>query len=216
MAPNLMNIEEQVKHYYRYTENYDWTRATDAFVGPETVFHWTRSTEILKLVNKFTSHGRYLDVGCGTALITRRLPLGTIGIDLNPRNLQKAKHYATKARFIHCDAEGTIPLRDQSMEVAVCTETLEHLLYPQYALKEVNRVLKPKGILLGSVPGQSPIWKLRWMSKSSNSFDEEPYHKHYSRNEVEKLLIRYFSIQKLYSKFFQMNWYFIALKKENF
>ncbi len=216
MAPNLKNLEDQVKYYYRYTESYDWTRAADTFIGPETIFHWTRCTETLKLAKKLNHHGRYLDVGCGTALITRSLPSGTIGIDLNPRNLQKAKQYAAKARFIQCDAEGTIPLRDQSLDLAVCTETLEHLLYPHQALKEVNRVLKTNGVLIGSVPGRSPIWKLRWISRAKNSFHEEPYHKHYARDEVERLLSQYFTIQKLYSKYFQMNWFFVALKKETF
>ncbi len=210
-----MNLEEQVKHYYLYTENYDWTHAINTFVGPETIFHRTRCKETLKLIKKANTHGRYLDVGCGTALITRRLPPGTVGIDLNPRNLQKAKKYAAKARFIHCDAEGTIPLRDQSMEVAVCTETLEHLLYPNQALKEVYRILKPGGVLFGSVPGRGPIWNLRWISRSSNSFSEEPYHKHYGQEEVETLLNEYFTIQKLYSKNLRMNWFFVALKKEN-
>lgn len=214
MEPNLKNLEEQVKHYYRCTENYDWTRAVDRFIGPETIFHWTRCRETLKLVKKVNHRGCYIDVGCGTALITRSLPSGTVGIDLNPRNLQKAKQYAVNARFIHCDAEGAIPLRDQSLDVAVCTETLEHLLYPDQALKEINRVLKPKGVFLGSVPGRSPIWKLRWTSRSSNSFNEEPYHKHYSRDEVEMLLSQYFNIQKLYSKYIQMNWFFVAVKKE--
>jgi SAM-dependent methyltransferase len=214
MTPNPLNQEEQVNHYYRCTENYDWTRAVDKFIGPETIFHWVRCTETLKLVNKANSSGRYLDVGCGTALITRHLPPGTVGIDLNPRNLQKAKQYAADTRFIHCDAEGTIPLRDQSLDVVVCTETLEHLLYPHHALKEINRVLKPKGTLIGSVPGRSPIWELRWTSRSSNSFIEEPYHKHYYRDEVEMLLTQFFTIQKLYSKYFKMNWFFVAAKKE--
>ncbi len=209
-----MTLEEQVKHYYRCTENYDWTRAADRFIGLETIFHRTRCTETLKLVKEVKHHGRYLDVGCGTALITRSLPSGTVGIDINPRNLQKAKQYAAQARFVLCDAEGTIPLRDQSIAVAICTESLEHLLYPLQALKEIYRVLKPKGVLVGSVPGRSPIWKLRWTSRSRDSFNEEPYHKHYNRDEVKMLLSPYFHIEKLYSKYLQMNWFFLAVKKE--
>jgi len=209
-----MTLEEQVKYYYRCTENYDWTRAADSFIGLETIFHRTRCTETLRLVKEVKHHGRYLDVGCGTALITRSLPSGTVGIDLNPRNLQKAKQYAAQARFVLCDAEGTIPLRDQSIAVAICTESLEHLLYPLQALKEIYRVLKPNGVLVGSVPGVSPIWKLRWTSRSRDSFNEEPYHKHYNRDEVKMLLSQYFHIEKLYAKYLQMNWFFLALKKE--
>jgi len=132
-------------------------------------------------------------------LITRFFPEGTVGIDLNPRNLEKAKQYAAKARFVLCGAAGAIPLRDQSFDMAICTEMLKHLLYALQALGEVYRVLKPQGVLLGSVPGRSPVWKQRWMSSSRNAFEEEPYHKHYNCEEVKTLLSHQFHVEKLYS-----------------
>ena len=71
----LKALELQVKHYYRHVENYDWTRATDRFIGLETLFHWVRSREILKLVKRVDKCGHCLDIGCGTALITRHIYL---------------------------------------------------------------------------------------------------------------------------------------------
>ena len=215
MLTKLDQLQGNVKRYYRNKESYDWTRAADTFVGLETLFHRYRCKETLKLVNEIEPKGHLLDVGCGTGLITRFLPPGTVALDLNPRNLQKAKQYAGQARFILCDAEGMVPLRDQSLDVAVCTETLEHLIYPSHAVKEIFRVLKPNGFLVGSVPGRSLIWKLRWLSSSKNSFDEEPYHKHYNQEELEELLSEYFSIHRLYSKNFQMSWFFVVVKKAN-
>jgi len=213
-APQPKHLEEQVKCYYRHTENYDWTRAVDKFIGLETIFHRARLRKTCNLLKQLEGGERYLDVGCGTAMITRFLPEGAVGIDLKPRNLERARPYAAKARFLLCDAEGTIPLRDESFEVAVCTEMLEHLLYPLRALSDVYSVLKPKGILVGSVPGRSPIWKLRWMSSSRQNFTGEPYDKHYDQEEVKTLLSRYFHIRKLYSRYFQMNWYFLVIRKE--
>lgn len=206
------NLEEHVKHYYRHVETYDWTLVADTYIGLETLFHRSRCKETLRLLTPLEGHRRFLDIGCGTALITRFLPDATVGVDLNPRNLQKAKQYAPKARFVLCDAEGALPLRDHSFDVAVCTEMLEHLLHPLEALSEVHRVLKPEGVLVGSVPGRSLIWTLRWMSRSRHSFREEPYHKHYSREEVKQVLSCHFHIQRLYSRYFQMNWFFVALK----
>lgn len=208
------DLEEHVKNYYRHIENYDWTRAADTRFGLETLFHRSRCKETLQLLTPLEGHRRFLDIGCGTALITRCLPDATVGVDLNPRNLQRAQQYAPKARFVLCDAEGALPLRDSCFDVAVCTEMLEHLLDPLEALREAHRVLKPQGILVGSVPGCSPIWKLRWMSRSRRAFSEEPYHKHYSQEEVERLLSRYFHIQRLYSRHLQMNWFFVALKSQ--
>ena len=136
-------LEEKVKHYYRHVESYDWTRAADSFVGPETFFHRARSREIVRLLESIRPRpARCLDVGCGTALITRRLPPGAVGLDLNPRNLEKARRYAPEAVFINCDVEGRIPLADESFDLAVCTEMLEHLIHPERTVAEIRRVLK--------------------------------------------------------------------------
>ena len=136
------DFEKHVKDYYRHHEEYDWTRAATRLIGPETFFHRGRFRAVSSLV---VEYGRppYLDVGCGTALMTRALPAGSVGIDLNPRNLTKAPSYAPGARFLMADAEGSLPLPDASFCTVVCTEMLEHLLYPGRALAEIRRVLKP-------------------------------------------------------------------------
>jgi SAM-dependent methyltransferase len=208
------NLQEQIKRYYLHVEDYDWTGTADGFVGPETFFHRSRQREIVKLINAADVRPqRCLDVGCGTALITRHLPAEPVGLDLNPRNLEKAQRYAPRARFVCCDAEGFIPLKSESFDLAVCTEMLEHLLYPGRTVGEIQRVLKPGGVLMGSVPGRGPVWKLRGLSSSKGSFEEEPYHKHYRREEVAALLSEHFRVRALYSKHLRMNWFFVAVKE---
>lgn len=208
------NLEERVKHYYRKVENYDWTRAADSFRGLETLFHRARCRETVRLINRMGPKASCIDFGCGTGLVTRHLPGRAVGIDLNPRNLQKALRYAPAARFVLCDAEGPTPMRDQAFDLAVCTEMLEHLLHPQRALDEVHRVLRPGGWLIGSVPGRSIIWKLRGLSSSRGHFAEEPYHKHYRRAEIQTLLSERFQVVRLYSTYLRMNWFFVARRTE--
>lgn len=207
-------LEAGVKDYYRHVESYDWTHAADHFVGLESFFHRARCREIVRLLASISPPPqRCLDVGCGTALITRHLPAGAVGLDLNPRNLDKARSYAPRAVFINSDVEGHIPLADETFDAAICSEMLEHLIYPRRAVAEIQRLLKPGGVLIGSVPGRSPIWKLRWLSSSKDSFAAEPYHKHYRGEEVESLLSEYLNVRRLFSKHLCMNWYFVAAKE---
>jgi len=204
-------FERRVKAYYRHHEEYDWTRATTRLTGIETIFHRARLAAVADLTGRF---GRppFLDVGCGTALMTRVLPDRTVGIDLNPRNLNKAIQYAPGARFVLADAEGSIPLRDASFQTVVCTEMLEHLLYPERAVGEIRRVLKPGGMLIGSVPSRSWIWKLRALSGSSGHFEDEPYHNHYLRREVVELLSPHLAIRRISGRYARTNWYFVCEK----
>lgn len=45
-----------------------------------------------------------------------------------------------------------IPVPDESFDVLLCTEVLEHVPEPVAALREIGRVLKPSGLLLLSAP----------------------------------------------------------------
>lgn len=208
------NLEERVKHYYRNVENYDWTRAADSFHGLETFFHRARCRETVRLITGLAPKASCIDIGCGTGLVTRHLPGLAVGIDLNPRNLQKARRYAPGARFVLCDAEGSTPIRNQAFDIAVCTEMLEHLLHPQRALDEIHRVLRPGGWLIGSVPRRSIIWKLRGLSSSRRHFADEPYHKHYRRAEIRALLSARFQVVRLYPTALRMSWFFVARRSE--
>ena len=202
--------ENQIKNYYRYIENYDWVKAADKFRGPETFFHRARERAIKKLIKKYGRKNRYLDAGCGTGLILRHLPKNSVGLDLNPRNLEKAKKYAPQAQLIKGDIEN-MPFSAKKFSTVISSEVLEHLLYPQKAVMEIKRVLEPRGVLIGSVPKDSFFWKLRFLSSSRKSFEKEPYHKYYHRNEVEKLLAPLKIIQ--ISPLIFMNWLFVAQKK---
>jgi len=68
----------------------------------------------------------------------------------------------------------------------VCTEVLEHVPNPAVAIKEIRRVLRPGGVLIGSVPARSLIWRLRFLS--STCPHSEPFHNEYLPDDVRELL----------------------------
>lgn len=46
----------------------------------------------------------------------------------------------------------SIPVEDASFDVILCTEVFEHIVSPELALREFNRILKPGGILILTAP----------------------------------------------------------------
>jgi SAM-dependent methyltransferase len=57
-----------------------------------------------------------------------------------------------------------LPFSKGKFDLIVCTEVLEHLLWPQQLLKEVNRVLSTKGRVLLSVPNIASLsYRIAWL-----------------------------------------------------
>lgn len=57
-----------------------------------------------------------------------------------------------------------LPFKDKIFDLIICTEVLEHLLWPQYLLKECNRLLTDRGKILISVPNISSLsYRIAWM-----------------------------------------------------
>ncbi|MBZ5704874.1 MAG: class I SAM-dependent methyltransferase [Acidobacteriia bacterium] len=48
-----------------------------------------------------------------------------------------------------------LPLASESFDLVLCTQMLEYVPHPQQAILEIHRVLKPRGVLLLSVPTAS-------------------------------------------------------------
>lgn len=196
------------KKYYQEQEDYDWVEVADSLRGLEAILHRLREKQTLRLVEEFGRGEKFLDAGCGTGLILRHLPSGSIGLDINPRNLRRAKAHAPQAKLVLGDIE-KMPFADQSFTTIICTDVLEHLINPQKGLSEIFRVLTPKGILIGSVPAQNPIWHLRFLSSTHPG---EPYHRIYQRKEVQTLFNNQGKILKLKRACFWMNFFFVVEK----
>lgn len=57
-----------------------------------------------------------------------------------------------------------LPFQDDQYDLVICTEVLEHLLWPQRLLKECYRILSPEGKIVISVPNiVSLSYRIAWM-----------------------------------------------------
>jgi len=57
---------------------------------------------------------------------------------------------------IYADA-AILPLKNDSVDVIICTEVLEHLINPHACTNEIHRILKNQGIAFFSIPFLYPI-----------------------------------------------------------
>lgn len=72
-----------------------------------------------------------------------------------------------------------VPFRNCSFDVIICAELLEHIQYPSQVLAETWRLLKPRGILLITVPFLYPV--------HGDPYDFGRYTDYYWSSELNKL-----------------------------
>lgn len=207
LEPGTPAWAEWVKDYYRDVETYDWVDVADHLRGPEALFHRNRARAVRGLVARYaTLDHPILDAGSGTGLNLRHLPPGSVGLDINPRNVALLRRRLPAHRIVLGDVEA-MPFADGSFGTVVCTEVLEHVPNPAIALAEIRRVLRPGGTLIGSVPARSMVWKLRFLS--STCPHSEPFHNEYLPGEVAEMLDGW-TIQRLGYSLLRFNVMFVA------
>jgi ubiquinone/menaquinone biosynthesis C-methylase UbiE len=209
IEPGTPAWSEWVKDYYRDVETYDWVDVADNLRGLEAFFHRNRAWMVRRMVAKYaTPNAPILDAGCGTGLNLRHLPEGSTGIDINPRNIALLRQRLPNHTVVEGDVEA-LPFADASFGTVLCTEVIEHIPDPSAALAEYARVLQPGGVLIGSVPARSAIWKLRFLS--STCPHSEPFHNEYLPHEVREMLTGW-NVEQLRYSLLHFNVLFVARK----
>jgi ubiquinone/menaquinone biosynthesis C-methylase UbiE len=118
---------------------------------------------------------RVIDLGCGTGrhvLELAKSPGRIIGADLSSHDLRVGRYLLEIMRRdgdvraeVHWmqSAGERLPFVDGAFDRVICTETLEHVDDDRVLAAELQRVLKPGGILAVSVPdefSEKVFWKL--------------------------------------------------------
>lgn len=94
-------------------------------------------------------------------------------------------------------SEGYLPdclvdIPDNSVDVVVCFETLEHVEQPEDLLKEFHRILRPSGRIISSVPHD-------WSDETGE--DPNPYHFHvYDIKKFSSQLEKHFDVEHLFGQ----------------
>jgi ArsR family transcriptional regulator len=95
------------------------------------------------------------DIGCGEGYLTletARWARTVVGIDRSDEVLERAKLLAQRRHITNVEWKkgdlARLPLRDESVDVAMLSQSLHHASDPERAVAEAMRVLRPGGRLL--------------------------------------------------------------------
>lgn len=128
---------------------------------------------------------RILDIGCGSGFLLDRLSeklkkTKLVGVDVYP--LKKNNRWAYK----EADITHNLPYSKGSFDCVILGEVIEHVPDPDYILKEINRILVPKGMLIISTPNL-----VSWANRLLVLFGIQPL---FTETSSEKNLGRVFKV----------------------
>jgi predicted SAM-dependent methyltransferase len=147
----------------------------------------TRDRWVAQKASAIPPGSRVLDIGAGTC------PYRSLfhHCDYKAQDFKKftgqKRDGGTEYGSIDYESDITaIPVPDESFDVVLCTEVLEHVPEPSSALKEMARILRPGGRALLTVPlgsglhqlpyhyygGLSPTWYFYWGEKFGLTVEE--------------------------------------------
>lgn len=155
-------------------------------------YHYSRYKFVKKLIE---DEGKdLLDIGCGkpcdsmeNGAFLRYMGYGT-GMDIVEYNLESQFKQGSIT---------DIPFADNSFDVAVALEVLEHVEDVNKALSEVKRVLRLGGVFVMSTPNNSLLWKTVWFLWE-RTIGKMWKHKHITNLDKKQwleLLGKYFKIE---------------------
>jgi len=155
--------------------------------------HWHRYAWAVSLV----AGKRVLDAACGEGYGSHLLKAAAaevIGVDLSAQAIEHARSKYSDSNLTFRQADVTqLPLEDDSVDVIVSFETLEHLAEQDEMLAEFRRVLRPDGFLLISSPDRKTY--------SDDTGYDNPFHvRELYRDEFETLLARHFPAFRLFGQ----------------
>jgi ubiquinone/menaquinone biosynthesis C-methylase UbiE len=148
-----------------------------------------------------------LDLGCGEGrhVINAYLhgEVTAIGVDLNHRDLLTSRERflpfaqasGTKQFYLQQADATQLPFADHSIDKIICSEVLEHIPDYQGVLAEIERILKPGGLLAITVPRAWPEKICWWLSHEYHQVEGghiRIFNGQHLRREIEKQSFQFY------------------------
>lgn len=156
-------------------------------------------TLAMMLLGKIPQGGRVLDVGSGLGEfsdVLSKKPYDVFGVEGVKDFVSKQLERGLKVYQVNLESE-KLPFEDNSFDIAVSLDVIEHLWNTSHYLGEINRCIKPGGFFIVSTINYN-YWKYRWLhirGKMEYFVFQSRHKKFYTLNSLERELSALFEIQ---------------------
>ncbi len=130
------------KYYEHYWEEEHIQRGMDYYdLRYSHIKGFIKPSDDLKVLDVGGGNGQFLEwLGVKKATV----------LDISKSGLTEARRRGFKT--IQSDVQGRYPVRENSFDIVICFETIEHIEKPVSMLRQIRKCLKPGGMLVLGVP----------------------------------------------------------------
>jgi SAM-dependent methyltransferase len=154
-----------------------------------------RLDALLRLAARQTKGRFLLNIGCGDGYLeqaAQKKNWRVVSVDPDSKSAEKLKSAGIDAR---CGVIESLPVESGSIHAVICTEVLEHLTPDsmESGLKEIQRVLAPGGVLIGTVPYRENLADNEvFCPDCKKSFHRWGHQQSFDETRMRTVLARYF------------------------
>jgi ubiquinone/menaquinone biosynthesis C-methylase UbiE len=196
----MKNKGEREERWYSAQSKEDSFWQRQGVLGPQMDRVSSRYGPVMKRISEgLKPDSKILDVGCGPTCPARLFTRG-IKSYLDPlMNSYARTHQDIMPRDGKiCAIAENIPFRDNSLDLVLCVNALDHMIDPDSVLYEIRRILKGDGVfMLGNFLHPPRIAQIRGFIERWLPFFREDAHPYsYTLKSIKRLISRYFDIRE--------------------
>jgi dTDP-4-dehydrorhamnose reductase len=148
-----------------------------------------------KYLTKDSKHTKLLDFGCGSGIFVEELEKAGYdahGVDISDEAVRFGALQGVKNLSVIDSHKINFP--NNTFDVVLSMDVLEHLEDEEWALKEIERILKPNGIFVVMVPAYMFLWGIQ---------DEVAHHyRRYTKSALIKIINKNTKLNTIRSSYF--------------
>lgn len=131
----------------------------------QKIWHSTKLQLAKKVISR-KAHKKALDIGCASGYMVSEIAnsfpdIKFWGVDVYDKAIDYAKAHYPNINFSVAAAE-KLPFQDNSFDLVICYETIEHVENPLMSLKEIKRVMSEDGVAIITMDSGNWLFRIVW------------------------------------------------------
>lgn len=161
----------------------------------QKLWHKHKVNSAKKIINNLKFE-KCLDIGCASGYMISQIakfyPQSKyFGIDVYDKAIAYARKHYPNIKFQVASAD-KLPFKNNSFDLIICYETIEHFEHPLECLKEIRRVLNKDGTMILAMDSGNLLFRIVWFFwiNTKGSVWKGAHLHPFRHNQLERLIKR--------------------------